>query len=203
MQIGIVSDTHDDLDAVHAAVELFESRNVDAVVHCGDFVAPFSAAPFDADFSFHAVRGNNDGEWALQSTVESFGTYHGEAAALSIPRDGDADSIKGIDGNGHGKGDGKGDGDGADDGNDGTVDVAVTHGTSGIVVDALVDCGDYDYVLHGHTHAHGVEERDGTVRVNPGGLPIPVAGADDAFRVATLDATERGAAAVEHHVIAE
>ena len=192
MHVGIVSDTHDDLDAVRAAVDLFESRGVDAVVHCGDFVAPFSVAPFDADFAFHAVRGNNDGEWALQSTVESFGSYHGEAAALSIPRDGDADSIKGTDRDG-----------GNDVGNDGTVAVAVTHGTSGIVVDALVDCGDYDYVLHGHTHAHGVEERNGTVRVNPGGLPIPVDGADEGFRVATLDTARDGADAVTHHVIEE
>ncbi|MFB6161604.1 MAG: YfcE family phosphodiesterase [Haloferacaceae archaeon] len=64
-------------------------------------------------------------------------------------------------------------------------DVAVYHGTSATLVDALVDCGRYDYVLHGHTHERGREERDGTVRVNPGGLPIP--GADDAFHVATVD----------------
>ena len=175
MLVGIVSDTHDDLAAVEAAVELFESRGVDAVVHCGDFVAPFSVTPFDAGFDFYAVRGNNDGEWAVESSVNSFGTYLGEAGTLSFgagePGDDDADS----------------------------VDVAVTHGTSEVVVDALVDCGDHDYVLHGHTHASGVEERDGTVRVNPGGLPIPVAGADDAFHVATLDTTGSGVAAVTHH----
>ncbi|WP_050032497.1 YfcE family phosphodiesterase [Halorubrum halophilum] len=181
MRIGIVSDTHDDLAAVEAAVALFEREGVDVVVHCGDFVAPFSVTPFDAGevpdagggsdaddgsdagFDFYAVRGNNDGEWAVQSTVESFGTYLGEAGTLSF---GAAD---------------------VGDAGDGAVDVAVTHGTSAVVVDALVDCGDYDYVFHGHTHAHGVEERGGTVRVNPGGLPIPVDGADDAFHVAVLD----------------
>jgi putative phosphoesterase len=167
MLIGIVSDTHDDLAAVEAAVSLFEREGVDAVVHCGDFVAPFSVTPFDADFAFHAVRGNNDGEWAVESTVEEFGEYHGEADALSF---------------------------------DG-FEIAVTHGTSDLVVDALVDCDDYDYVFHGHTHAHGVEARGETVRVNPGGLPIPVEGADDAFRVATLDTNESGADAVTHHVL--
>jgi len=188
MRIGIVSDTHDDLAAVEAAVALFEREGVDAVVHCGDFVAPFSVTPFDVGdgpdggFDFYAVRGNNDGEWAVQSTVESFGTYLGEAGTLSF---GDSDP-------------------GGDAG--GAVDVAVTHGTSGVVVDALVDCGDYDYVLHGHTHAHGVEERGGAVRVNPGGLPIPVAGADDVFRVAVLDVGAdadgaTGADAVTHHAL--
>jgi len=191
MRVGIVSDTHDDLAAVEAAVALFDREGVDAVVHCGDFVAPFSVTPFDvggddpdAGFDFHAVRGNNDGEWAVRSTVEEFGTYHGEAGTLSF-------------------------GDGGSAGADpaaAAVDVAVTHGTSGVVVDALVDCGDYDYVFHGHTHAHGVEERGGTVRVNPGGLPIPVDGADDQFRVATLDVGTdadgaTGADAVTHHAL--
>ncbi|EMA59100.1 metallophosphoesterase family protein [Halorubrum lipolyticum] len=192
MRIGIVSDTHDDLAAVEAAVALFEREGVDAVVHCGDFVAPFSVTPFnvgagdadrraepDAGFDFYAVRGNNDGEWAVQSAVESFGTYLGEAGTLSFG------------GSGAGDGSGDGSGDAAAD----AVDVAVTHGTSAVVVDALVDCGDYDYVFHGHTHAHGVEERGDTVRVNPGGLPIPVDGADDVFRVAVLetDAGDRSA----------
>jgi len=182
MRIGIVSDTHDDLAAVEAAVTLFEREGVDAVVHCGDFVAPFSVTPFDvggdsdAGFDFYAARGNNDGEWAVQSTVESFGTYLGEAGTLSF---GDEENA---------------------------VDIAVTHGTSAVVLDALVDCGDYDYVFHGHTHAHDAEERDGTVRVNPGGLPIPVDGADDAFRVAVLDigadaGGASGANAVMHHVL--
>jgi len=195
MRIGIVSDTHDDLAAVEAAVALFDREGVDAVVHCGDFVAPFSVTPFDvggggpdagdsgdgdgdsdAGVDFYAVRGNNDGEWAVASTVEAFGTYLGEAGTLSFG---------GEDG----------------DGNAAPVDVAVTHGTSGVVVDALVDCGDYDYVFHGHTHAHAAEERDGTARVNPGGLPIPVDGADDVFRVAVLDvgADADGADAVTHH----
>jgi putative phosphoesterase len=186
MRVGIVSDTHDDLAAVEAAVSLFDREGVDAVVHCGDFVAPFSVTPFDVDgVAFHAVRGNNDGEWAVESTVESFGTYHGEAGTLSLGGDGDGERAEG-------------DGDASED----AVDVAVTHGTSGVVVDALVDCGDYDYVFHGHTHAHGVEERDGTVRVNPGGLPIPVEGADDVFRVATLDVDRApGADAVTHHAL--
>jgi len=149
MEIGIVSDTHDDLDAARRAADLFDGR-VGTVVHCGDLVSPFAVAPFDAGFDFHGVAGNNEGEPALVEAVEAVGTHHGECADLAL--DGHA--------------------------------VAVYHGTSGTLVDALVDSGTYDYVLHGHTHEHGAEERNGTVRVNPGGLPIP--GADDAFHVATL-----------------
>lgn len=141
MHLGIVSDTHDNLDVVEEAVDVLETTNPDVVVHCGDFVAPFSAAAFDVGIEFHAVRGNNDGEWALADTVSDFGTYHGELAELAV--------------------DGR--------------DVAVYHGTSGAVVDALVGCGQYDYVCHGHTHEFTHEERDGTVRINPGGVPIDAA----------------------------
>jgi putative phosphoesterase len=138
MHLGIVSDTHDNADVVAEAVDVFERADVDAVVHCGDFVAPFSAAAFDVGVEFHAVRGNNDGEWALQDVVGEFGTYHGELAELSF----------------------------------GEREFAVYHGTSGGVVDALVDCGHYDYVLHGHTHEYAHEQRGGTTRINPGGIPI-------------------------------
>lgn len=156
MLVGIVSDTHDNGDRVEAAVDHFRDRDVDVVVHCGDFVAPFAATPFDpaeagTDWAVHAVRGNNDGEWALADAVGAFGTYHGEFAHLDL---------------------------------DG-LDVAVSHGTSEAIVDALVDSGSYDYVLRGHTHERTHENRDGTVHVNPGGIAIPPA--PEPFSVATLD----------------
>jgi hypothetical protein len=151
MLVGIVSDTHDDLDLVEWAVAQFEQAGVEVVLHCGDFVAPFSATPFEGDWEFYAVRGNNDGEWALQSTVEGFGTYLGQCGRLTL-----------------------------DD-----TDIAVYHGTNKHLREALVRSGEYDFVFHGHTHQRAHEATDGTVRVNPGGLPIP--GADDTFSVATLD----------------
>ena len=84
MLVGVVSDTHDNLDLAESAVETFEARGVEAVVHCGDVVAPFTAAVFDREFEFYAVRGNNDGEWALAETVAAFGTYCGEMAELTL-----------------------------------------------------------------------------------------------------------------------
>ena len=166
MLIGLCSDTHDDLGLARGAVETFESAGVDAIVHCGDVVAPFTAAAFDVGVEFHAVYGNNDGEPALAGTVEGFGSHHGESAHLTF---------------------------------DG-VDLAVYHGTSEQLVEALVDCGAYDYVVRGHTHERTCGERDGTVHVNPGGLPFP--GVDDAYHVATLDTDAgSGADAVTFHRI--
>jgi hypothetical protein len=164
MKIGIVSDTHDNLDHVAQAVSVFESQGVDRVIHCGDIIAPFSATPFDSEsFEFYAVRGNNDGEWALANVVEEFGTYLGECGRLTVDE----------------------------------VSIAVYHGTNKLLRESLVDAGEYDYVFHGHTHERALESRGGTVRVNPGGLPIP--GADDDFHVATLDTEESGVDAITHH----
>ncbi|WP_049986539.1 metallophosphoesterase family protein [Halobellus rufus] len=164
MLVGLCSDTHDNLELAERAVETFEREGVETVIHCGDVVAPFTAAVFDAGFDFHAVRGNNDGEWALADAIDGFGTYHGESAHLTFEG---SDSA------------------GDSDESEGAVDVAVYHGTSERLVDALVDCGGYDYVVRGHTHEHGAETRGGTVHVNPGGLPFD--GADDAYHVAVLD----------------
>ncbi len=84
MLVGVVSDTHDDLDLAQSAVETFENHGVDAVLHCGDVVAPFTAAVFDRDFAFYAVRGNNDGEWGLADAISEFGTYLGEMGELTL-----------------------------------------------------------------------------------------------------------------------
>lgn len=84
MKIGIVSDTHDNLELAEKAVELFESENVEKVVHCGDMVAPFTAELFDSGFDFYAVRGNNDGEWNLKQTVERFGSFYNNVVELEF-----------------------------------------------------------------------------------------------------------------------
>lgn len=83
MKLGVISDTHDNLDTARQAVKFLEDR-VDIVVHCGDIVAPFTAEIFHADFDFYAVRGNNDGEWNLQEKINEFGEYLGEAGELEF-----------------------------------------------------------------------------------------------------------------------
>jgi len=61
--IGILSDTHDNMDAIRDAVELLNSKEVDLVIHAGDLVAPF-VVPELAKLKarFVGVFGNNDGE---------------------------------------------------------------------------------------------------------------------------------------------
>lgn len=63
MLLGVISDTHDRTPVIKQAVTLFNERKVAAVLHCGDFVAPFALNPFkELKCPFYAVFGNNDGE---------------------------------------------------------------------------------------------------------------------------------------------
>ena len=72
MQIGILSDTHDNLPKVEKAVELFNKKKVEFVLHAGDFVAPFTVLKLKAlNCDWRGVFGNNDGEKpGLSSTSE-------------------------------------------------------------------------------------------------------------------------------------
>lgn len=65
MKIGVISDTHDRMPTLHKALDLFASEKVDAIIHAGDFVAPFAAKPLvSCGITLHSVFGNNDGERA-------------------------------------------------------------------------------------------------------------------------------------------
>jgi hypothetical protein len=40
MRIGIISDTHDDIENVQRAIDLFGREGVKLIIHAGDFVFP-------------------------------------------------------------------------------------------------------------------------------------------------------------------
>ena len=63
MLIGVLADTHDRLPTIDAALKLFDRRGVEAVIHAGDFVAPFAVRRLLCYRGpLHVVYGNNDGE---------------------------------------------------------------------------------------------------------------------------------------------
>lgn len=85
MLIGVVSDTHDNLVRIKRAVELLKSRAVDLVIHCGDWVAPFSVIEFKG-LNVISVLGNNDGDVLLldKKLKEIGGRLEGRFASLEI-----------------------------------------------------------------------------------------------------------------------
>lgn len=63
MLVGVFSDSHDNVPQIKRAVARFRRRQVAAVLHAGDIVAPFSAMEIaKLDVPLHVVYGNNDGE---------------------------------------------------------------------------------------------------------------------------------------------
>lgn len=143
MRLGVISDTHDNVAAIEEAVELFEDRDVDTLVHCGDYIAPLMV-PYFEGFEIHGVLGNNDGDIdAIEQQFMELGgesRLHGRYAELEF----DGTSVFVL----HG-----------DQGMD--------------VVDERAETGGYDYLLYGHFHAAELRDVGETTVLNPGAhLPI-------------------------------
>ncbi len=63
MRVGILSDSHDNLQYLKKAVEVFREREVNLIIHAGDYVAPFSVGVLmRQEVPWIGVFGNNDGE---------------------------------------------------------------------------------------------------------------------------------------------
>jgi len=71
--IGVISDTHENENAIKKAVEIFKQKNVEFVVHCGDIISPQMLEHFQG-LKMMFVFGNNDGEKeGLNKMAEQFG----------------------------------------------------------------------------------------------------------------------------------
>src|ERR671934_2734848 len=61
--LGIISDTHDDIENVRRAIEIFNAEKVEYVIHAGDYVFPGVILEFKKlNAKLIGVLGNNDGE---------------------------------------------------------------------------------------------------------------------------------------------
>ncbi len=66
MKLGIIADTHDNLDAIREAVGVFNHEGIEMLIHAGDFVAPFTEKPFrKLNAPLVGIFGNNDGDKLL------------------------------------------------------------------------------------------------------------------------------------------
>lgn len=59
MIIGLISDTHNNVELTNKAVEVFKERGVEFVIHSGDLTSPRILDMF-SDFKCRAVLGNGD-----------------------------------------------------------------------------------------------------------------------------------------------
>lgn len=138
MRIGILSDTHDCLEMVDAAVKQLNGERVDLVLHAGDYVSPFVIPRLSNLRSpMIGVLGNNDGDPHLLSV------RFAEHDHLSLR--GMFTTITA-----------------------GGMAIGLLHGDDRELLQALIVRKAFDAVVHGHTHQAQVRTLCGTLVVNPG-----------------------------------
>ncbi len=77
MRIGVISDTHDNLNAINKAVKFFNSEQVDLVLHAGDFVSPFTLMMLkELSCKLIGVFGNNDGDKLMLKKMSEGSIYN-------------------------------------------------------------------------------------------------------------------------------
>ena len=63
MKVGLLSDTHDRLDAITELIARLQALDATIILHAGDFCAPFALKPFlTAGIPMAGVFGRNDGD---------------------------------------------------------------------------------------------------------------------------------------------
>jgi uncharacterized protein len=140
MQIGAISDTHDNLTQIEKAVKYLNDAKVGLVLHAGDFCSPFTLAKFKAlNCKLIGVFGNNDGDHELlkkRFSETSNCTVHGRFASVEV------EGYK----------------------------IALLHGDEPELLFALINSQHFNAVVHGHSHNKGIENRGKTLLLNPGEL---------------------------------
>ncbi|MCU7795939.1 MAG: metallophosphatase family protein [Candidatus Thiodiazotropha sp. (ex Semelilucina semeliformis)] len=89
MKVCILSDSHDHIPLLDAAVETAKEKGAEAVLHCGDVVAPSTLHCLDKyHLPVHVIHGNNTGDLytlgRLANRDENHIHYHGMDAGLEL-----------------------------------------------------------------------------------------------------------------------
>jgi len=61
MKIGVISDTHDNLENIKKAINILKEKDITHLIHLGDYCSPFSIPLLEIE-KVYAIFGNNDGE---------------------------------------------------------------------------------------------------------------------------------------------
>jgi len=89
MKVCIVSDSHDHIPLLDAAVAEAKQAGAEAVLHCGDVVAPSTLKCLRKhELPVHVIHGNNTGDLYALSKIshlkDSIFQYHGMDAGIEL-----------------------------------------------------------------------------------------------------------------------
>ena len=149
MRIGVISDTHDKVDAAQRALSYFKEHGVELVVHCGDwksaqYASLFATQAHEAHLPVIGVLGNND--LAIDEFI-SLSDSSGSTFTL----------YSGV--------------------HEITIDsrhIAIYHGHHKPTLRNLLQNTSYDLLLLGHTHKPLISRSEHTIVVNPGSTAFAI-----------------------------
>jgi putative phosphoesterase len=61
MKIGVISDTHDNINHIKQAIVILKEKEIATLIHLGDYCSPFSIPLLEMK-KVYAIFGNNDGD---------------------------------------------------------------------------------------------------------------------------------------------
>jgi putative phosphoesterase len=140
MLIGAISDTHDNLPLIEKAVQFLNQQNIGLVLHAGDYVAGF-VIPILAKLNCPLIGVFGNNDGDHELLKKRFG----ETTNCTIHDRFTQTTIEGY-------------------------RIALLHGHETELLNAIVDSGYFDSVIHGHSHNRGIEQRGKTLSINPGEL---------------------------------
>jgi hypothetical protein len=138
MLIGAISDTHDNLPQVEKAVKYLNSQKVGLVLHAGDYVAGFVIPKFK-QLNCKLIGVFGNNDGDHELLKKRFS----ETTNCTIHDRFAAINVEGY-------------------------RIALLHGTETELLDAIIDSGYFDAVIHGHSHNKSIEKKGKTLAINPG-----------------------------------
>lgn len=144
MLVGVVSDSHDNLQLLRRVLTELLSHRVQLVFHLGDFISPFTVRlirEIIGEITLIGIKGNNDGDiyQLLQLFTQYKWTFKAEPSVISV--------------------------------NDKRI--LIVHGYSGVeetikLINAWASSLNVDAILYGHTHKVDLRKVNGKLILNPG-----------------------------------
>ena len=164
MLIGAISDTHDNLPQLEKAVKYLNEQKIGLVLHAGDYVAGF-VIPKLKQLNCKLIGVFGNNDGDHELLKRKFG----ETSNCTIHERFTSVTVEGF-------------------------RIALLHGEETELLNAIVNSGYFDAVIHGHSHNRSVEKMGKTLVINPGELCGYLTGKST---LALLDTVKREAKIIE------
>lgn len=143
MKLAVISDTHDHQNNILKAVSIINEKNVETLIHCGDYCSPFTRRWLnklnqEIKDNFYGVFGNNDGDHVfLKKNLGEICKFTENGHELILELDGKK--------------------------------IFASHMPKPETIEALAKSGNFNIILSGHTHLFVNKKYNNEVLVvNPG-----------------------------------